>query len=120
MKSFLTTTTCLLLAASARTASAHGNITSPPARQAGAAMAALCGQAAVDTVNADPTAPIENLPAEALASAECTFFLVFLPPHTTNICTDKTQATPSSAAAPPSKTNPPPPCSSSPPARSSP
>lgn len=55
--------------------SAHGNITSPPARQAGAAMAALCGQAAVDTVNADPTAPIENLPAEALASADCNAFL---------------------------------------------
>lgn len=41
--------------------SAHGNITSPPARQAGAAMAALCGEAAVTKVNADPTRPIEDL-----------------------------------------------------------
>lgn len=41
--------------------SAHGNITSPPARQAGTAMATLCGQTAVDNVNADPTIPIEDL-----------------------------------------------------------
>jgi predicted carbohydrate-binding protein with CBM5 and CBM33 domain len=50
--------------------SAHGNITSPPARQAGAAMAALCGQAAVDTVNADPTIPLEDVTA---TSAQCKF-----------------------------------------------
>lgn len=48
--------------------SAHGNITSPPARQAGAAMAAVCGQDAVDTVNADPTIPLEDVTA---ASAQC-------------------------------------------------
>lgn len=42
-------------------ASAHGNITSPAARQAGVAMAAACGQTAVDNVNADPTIPIEDL-----------------------------------------------------------
>lgn len=41
--------------------SAHGNITSPPARQAGATMAAVCGQEAVAAVNSDPTIPIENL-----------------------------------------------------------
>lgn len=51
--------------------SAHGNLTSPPARQAGAAMAALCGQTAVDTVNSDPTIPIEDLPADALANVNC-------------------------------------------------
>lgn len=45
----------------AAAASAHGNITSPPARQAGVAMATLCGQTAVDNVNADPTIPIEDL-----------------------------------------------------------
>lgn len=54
--------------------SAHGNITSPPARQPGAAMAALCGQTAVDTVNSDPTIPIEDLPADALANANCKFY----------------------------------------------
>ncbi|KAJ4414717.1 hypothetical protein N0V82_007769 [Gnomoniopsis sp. IMI 355080] len=42
-------------------ASAHGNITSPAARQAGVAMATVCGQTAVDNVNADPTIPIEDL-----------------------------------------------------------
>lgn len=41
--------------------SAHGNLTSPPARQAGAAMATICGQGAVDSVNSDPTIPIEDL-----------------------------------------------------------
>lgn len=40
---------------------AHGNITSPPARQAGVAMASICGQTAVTNVNADPTIPIEDL-----------------------------------------------------------
>lgn len=39
----------------------HGNITSPPARQAGAAMTAICGQTAVANVNSDPTIPIEDL-----------------------------------------------------------
>lgn len=48
--------------------SAHGNITSPPARLAGPAMAALCGQDAVDTVNADPTIPLEDVTA---ASTQC-------------------------------------------------
>lgn len=48
--------------------SAHGNITSPPARQAGAAMAAVCGQDAVDTINADPTIPLEDVTA---GSTQC-------------------------------------------------
>ncbi|KAL1871897.1 hypothetical protein Daus18300_004531 [Diaporthe australafricana] len=48
--------------------SAHGNITSPPARQAGAAMAAVCGQTAVDTINTDPTIPLEDVTA---GSTEC-------------------------------------------------
>lgn len=48
--------------------SAHGNITFPPARQAGAAMAAVCGQDAVDTINADPTIPLEDVTA---ASTQC-------------------------------------------------
>ncbi|KAG8164907.1 hypothetical protein KVR01_005182 [Diaporthe batatas] len=48
--------------------SAHGNITSPPARQAGAAMAAVCGQDAVDTVNSDPTIPLEDVTA---ATTQC-------------------------------------------------
>ncbi|KAK2043904.1 hypothetical protein LZ31DRAFT_467368 [Colletotrichum somersetense] len=41
--------------------SAHGNIVSPPARAAGAAMAAACGQASVKAVTADPTIPLEDL-----------------------------------------------------------
>lgn len=48
--------------------SAHGNITFPPARQAGAAMAAVCGQTAVDTINADPTIPLEDVTA---GSTQC-------------------------------------------------
>lgn len=39
----------------------HGNITSPPARQVGPAMAALCGATAVAAVDSDPTNPIEKL-----------------------------------------------------------
>lgn len=51
------------VAAFAASVSAHGNITSPPARLPGAAMAAACGQDAVDAVLADGTGPIENIPA---------------------------------------------------------
>ena len=47
--------------------SAHGNITSPAARLAGPAMAAACGQAAVDAVNADGTIPLENITPETAA-----------------------------------------------------
>lgn len=64
-------TSILLASAFIAAVSAHGNITSPPARQAGATMAALCGQAAVDMVNTDATIPIEDFPADALASADC-------------------------------------------------
>lgn len=42
-------------------ASAHGNITSPAARLPGPAMAAACGQAAVNTVLQDGTTPLENV-----------------------------------------------------------
>ncbi|ORY67281.1 uncharacterized protein BCR38DRAFT_482904 [Pseudomassariella vexata] len=42
-------------------ASAHGNITSPPARIPGPAMAAACGDAAVANVEADGTIPLENV-----------------------------------------------------------
>ncbi|KEZ42199.1 Uncharacterized protein SAPIO_CDS6272 [Scedosporium apiospermum] len=52
--------------------SAHGNITSPAARLAGPAMAAACGQAAVDAVNADGTIPLENITPE---TAACNLFL---------------------------------------------
>ncbi|KAF3014268.1 hypothetical protein E8E14_011111 [Neopestalotiopsis sp. 37M] len=49
-------------------ASAHGNITSPPARLPGAAMAAACGAQAVASVEADGTIPLESVSA---ASAAC-------------------------------------------------
>lgn len=45
----------------AATVSAHGNVTSPPARLPGAGMAQACGQSAVDSVLADGTIPLENL-----------------------------------------------------------
>lgn len=54
--------------------SAHGNLTSPPARQAGAAMATICGQGAVDSVNADPTIPIEDL---GTINAGCKWSVLF-------------------------------------------
>jgi hypothetical protein len=41
--------------------SAHGNITSPPARLTGPAMLAACGQTAVSNVDADPTIPLEDV-----------------------------------------------------------
>jgi predicted carbohydrate-binding protein with CBM5 and CBM33 domain len=49
-------------------ASAHGNITSPPARLPGPAMAAACGAQAVASVEADGTIPLESVSA---ASAAC-------------------------------------------------
>lgn len=42
-------------------ASAHGNITSPPARLPGPAMQAACGAQTVGSVEADPTIPLEGL-----------------------------------------------------------
>ena len=59
MKSTLAT--LFLLVASV---SAHGNITSPLGRLSGPAMAAACGQAAVDAVTADGTIPLENITPE--------------------------------------------------------
>lgn len=53
--------TLAICASFAAAVSAHGNITFPAARQAGPAMAAVCGQAAVDAVNSDPTIPVEDL-----------------------------------------------------------
>ncbi|KAM7222706.1 hypothetical protein V8F06_001893 [Rhypophila decipiens] len=54
------------------TVSAHGNITSPPARLPGPAMAQACGQQAVNKVLQDGTIPLENL---LPASASCNLFL---------------------------------------------
>jgi hypothetical protein len=42
-------------------ASAHGNITSPPARTPGAAMLAACGAEAVSDVEAEATIPLEDV-----------------------------------------------------------
>lgn len=54
------------LLALAALASAHGNITFPPARLPGPAMVALCGQPAVDTVLSDGTIALEEIiPASA-------------------------------------------------------
>lgn len=50
-----------LAASLVATVSAHGNVTSPPARLPGAGMAQACGQSAVDSVLADGTIPLENL-----------------------------------------------------------
>ena len=53
----------------AATALAHGNITSPPSRLPGPAMAKVCGQAAVTAINADGTGPLENIPSNG--SPQC-------------------------------------------------
>jgi len=45
----------------AATVSAHGNITSPPARLPGPGMAAACGSQAVAAVEADGTIPLEDV-----------------------------------------------------------
>ncbi|KAK3082147.1 hypothetical protein LTS18_002939 [Coniosporium uncinatum] len=61
-----TTSTLLALGALLlRTVFAHGNITSPPARQPGPAMAAACGKPAVAAVMADPTTPLEDVTGAA-------------------------------------------------------
>ncbi|TDZ49819.1 hypothetical protein CTRI78_v007827 [Colletotrichum trifolii] len=57
MRASVTAATALL----AVMVSAHGNIVSPPARAAGAAMAKVCGQESVKTVTADPTIPLEDI-----------------------------------------------------------
>ncbi len=59
-------------AALAATVSAHGNITSPPARVPGPAMVAACGQQAVDAVLKDGTIPLEDV-TNPLPSCEAVF-----------------------------------------------
>ncbi|KAK3353224.1 hypothetical protein B0T25DRAFT_518336 [Lasiosphaeria hispida] len=49
----------------AKTVSAHGNITSPPARLPGPAMLAACGQTAVNTVLGDGTIALEEVKASS-------------------------------------------------------
>ncbi|KAK1759242.1 hypothetical protein QBC47DRAFT_436916 [Echria macrotheca] len=58
----------LAAAALAATASAHGNVTSPPARTPGPAMLAACGQEAVNTVLGDGTIALEEVKT---TSAKC-------------------------------------------------
>ncbi|KIW01839.1 uncharacterized protein PV09_06689 [Verruconis gallopava] len=58
------------LAALATVVAAHGNITSPPARTPGPAMAAACGQPAVDSALSDGTTPLEDIDMSA-ATASC-------------------------------------------------
>ncbi|KAF2738947.1 hypothetical protein EJ04DRAFT_509118 [Polyplosphaeria fusca] len=52
---------------------AHGNITSPPARQPGAAMQQACGADAVSAILSDGTGPLENIPSNG--GANCNIFL---------------------------------------------
>ncbi|KAK3389834.1 hypothetical protein B0H63DRAFT_104712 [Podospora didyma] len=59
----------LAVAALAATVSAHGNITSPPGRLPGAAMAKACGQAAVNSILSDGTIPLESV-SSPLASCK--------------------------------------------------
>ncbi|KAF1993510.1 hypothetical protein P154DRAFT_449981 [Amniculicola lignicola CBS 123094] len=47
----------------------HGNITSPPARQPGPAMAKVCGAAAVSAIMADGTGPLEGI--QSNGSPQC-------------------------------------------------
>lgn len=58
MRSQVSLSVVALLAA---TVSAHGNLTSPPARLTGPAMVTACGQSAVANVDADPTIPLEDV-----------------------------------------------------------
>ncbi|KAI6256661.1 hypothetical protein MCOR14_001934 [Pyricularia oryzae] len=50
-----------IVSALVATVLAHGNITVPPCRLAGAAMAKACGQAGVSAVQADGTIPLEDV-----------------------------------------------------------
>lgn len=74
------TTDLLLVAATAAgMVSAHGNITSPPARLPGPAMVQACGQDAVDKVLQDGTIPLESLlPASASCASSNPRLLYFL------------------------------------------
>ncbi|KAF2709008.1 hypothetical protein K504DRAFT_381023 [Pleomassaria siparia CBS 279.74] len=57
----------------AATVLAHGNITSPPARQPGPNMAKVCGSAAVSAILADGTGPLENIPSNG--NPNCNIFM---------------------------------------------
>ncbi|KAF2010232.1 hypothetical protein BU24DRAFT_467703 [Aaosphaeria arxii CBS 175.79] len=67
------TSTFISTALFAATVLAHGNITSPPARQPGPAMAQACGAASVSAILADGTGPLENIPSNG--SPNCNIFL---------------------------------------------
>ncbi|KAK3935656.1 hypothetical protein QBC46DRAFT_367435 [Diplogelasinospora grovesii] len=54
-------TSVLAASAFAAAVSAHGNITSPPARLTGPAMVQACGQSAVNDVLKDGTTPLEDV-----------------------------------------------------------
>jgi hypothetical protein len=56
-------------AALATTIAAHGNITQPAARTPGPAMAAACGQPAVDSAIADGTNPLEDIDTSSATTA---------------------------------------------------
>ncbi|KAH8841225.1 hypothetical protein MCOR01_007895 [Pyricularia oryzae] len=61
-----------IVSALVATVLAHGNITVPPCRLAGAAMAKACGQAGVSAVQADGTIPLEDV---KVTGANCMFQL---------------------------------------------
>lgn len=58
-----------LVAALATTVSAHGYVSSPPARQANNATTAACGSAVADSIRADNTSHVEGLPELAANDA---------------------------------------------------
>ena len=57
------------LATLATIVAGHGNIISPPERLPGPAMAAACGQSAVDSALADDTTPLENIDTSGATTA---------------------------------------------------
>ncbi|CAK7217281.1 hypothetical protein SCUCBS95973_003094 [Sporothrix curviconia] len=61
MKASMTSTAAAVISRLAVSVSAHGNITSPPARLTGPGMVAACGQTAVDAVLKDGTIPLEDV-----------------------------------------------------------
>jgi hypothetical protein len=60
----ITTTMAACAALLSATVCAHGNIVSPAVRGPGPAMKAACGAEAVAAVMADPTTPLEDVPAQ--------------------------------------------------------
>lgn len=65
MKASLLAISCYVAAVAA-----HGRIISPQPRGVGPAMAAACGQEAINKVNRDDTIPLENIKP---ATAACSF-----------------------------------------------